>query len=348
MIVDDSIFTRVVVQNILLKDPESRFDIVASAGNGEDALWKLQHQEIDVITLDIEMPGKNGLETLRDIMRIKPKPVVMLSSLTSHGAKSTIDALQLGAVDFILKPNDHHQLKEMQEEIYKKLAVAYRAKNFIPSETQKFRRYGEQGQNKQVTASSDLTHLIAIGVSTGGPVALRTLLHTLPDQFRGGIVIVQHMPEGGMIQSLVKSLDEICPLPVKEAQDGDEIKDGGVWVAPAGFHIEIYKRSGKYHTVLNKRENKTGFVPSVDYLFASMARLPNPPSMIGVILTGMGQDGSNAAHAIKQKGAILIAQNEKTCTVFGMPKKIIEKGLADYVEDIDRIGELLSKIVQKD
>lgn len=348
MIVDDSIFIRAILKQIIESDPENRYKVVASAKDGVDAISKLNSYDIDIITMDIEMPRMNGLEATENIMRTNPKPIIMLSSLTKKGAEETIKALSLGAVDFITKPESQVELGKLKEEIYTKLSIGLTAK------TNNINRHPSVEINRPTqskTKSGALTNLIVLGCSTGGPKALQKIVPQIPRDLPAAIVIVQHMPDGGYTSLLAKHLDASSEVYVKEAEDGDEVKDGMVFISPGGFHTEIFNRGGKYRIVLNKREPVSGHRPSVDVMFASAARLRTGIPLYGVVLTGMGSDGTKGSLSLKSSKATIFAESEETAVIFGMPKQIINKGLADYIlnlEDvIPKITTLLNLTNQK-
>jgi len=356
MIVDDAFMIRVILRNMLESDEQKRFRVVASVLNGVEAVEKASKEEIDVILMDVEMPRKNGLEALKEIMEQKPTPVIMFSSLTKKGAKETIEALSLGAVDFITKstaPMDAKD-KNLKEELYEKIVAASKTnrKNirYMPRTLPKKEEYtievDDKRQKVKAKAGEKVTNIIAIGCSTGGPTALQKVLSQIPKDMKAAIMIVQHMPPGGYTASLAEHLNQMSDFEVKEATDGDEILDGHVYIAPGGFHLELFKRGEKYQCVLNKREPNSGHRPSVDTLFVSISRIKNTVPIYGVILTGMGSDGTNGCHALKRENAIIIAESEKTAVIYGMPKQVVKRGLADYEENLENIVPRLIKIVK--
>lgn len=346
MIVDDAFMIRVLLRNLLEQDDQHRFKVVASAVNGEDAVAKALKENIDVILMDIEMPRKTGLEALKEIMEVKPTPVIMFSSLTKKGAKETIQALSMGAVDFITKDRDiKKNEKQLKEELFEKIIEA---KN-INRKNIRYTRYvatqepATQEPNKPVKGKEgqSLTNLIAIGCSTGGPTALQKILSQLPKDLKAGILIVQHMPEGGYIASLANYLNQVSAFNVKEAVEGDEIVDGAVYIAPGGRHLEVIKRGGKYQCSLNKRQESIGHRPSVDMLYYSLAKIANSVPQTAIILTGMGNDGTNGVTELKKGNVTVITESEKTAVIYGMPKQVEKRGLSDYVKDLDDIVPLL-------
>ena len=352
MIVDDSIFIRAMLKQIIENDPKGQLKVVASAKDGEDAISKLNSFDIDVITMDVEMPKKNGLETVKEIMSTNPKPIVMLSSLTKKGAKETIEALSYGAIDFIAKPEKQMDFIQLKTEICEKLRIASQTKQMkrttYEAISKPLHKYETKGQTQKIQSvqkaqQEQLTNLVLIGCSTGGPKALQTIVSQIPKELPAGMVIVQHMPDGGYTTSLANHLNNNCVFLVKEAEDGDEIKNGTVYVAPGGYHTEIFNRSGKLRIVLNKREPVSGHRPSVDTMFDSGARVDTNVPRYGIVLTGMGSDGTKGSEALKKVGATIIAESEETAVIFGMPKQVINKNLADNVLRLEEIIPHLAK-----
>lgn len=347
MIVDDAFMIRVIMRNILDGDEEGRFKVVASAVNGDDAVQKALKQDIDVILMDIEMPKKTGLEALKEIMEQKPMPIIMFSSLTTKGAKETVEALSLGAVDFITKDKEAKSTdKKLKEELVEKILSATKTNTKVIK-----KNYENQGEIKKienkVEKGEKLTNLIAIGCSTGGPSALLKILSMIPKDLKAGIVIVQHMPEGGYTASLAKHLNNICNFEVKEASEGEEIVDGKVLIAPGGYHLELLKRGNKYQSVLNRREYEVGHRPSVDMLYYSIARITNLLPTYAIIMTGMGSDGTNGCIELKKNNVTVITESEKTSVIYGMPKQVVNKGLSDYQEDLEKIIPRIEKLIKK-
>lgn len=352
MIVDDSLFIRAYLKQIIESDPKKRFTVVASATDGKDALMKLKTEEIDVITMDIEMDRMDGLTALKEIMKTKPTPVIMFSSLTKKGAKETIEALNSGAVDFLCKTEKHVEMAKIKMEIFEKLEYASQIDNQIFKKAAKERKIKpievteKEKKDQLIPTNGKLSNLIALGCSTGGPRALAQFVSQLPKNLKAGIVIVQHMPEGGFTHSLASHLNQSSQFTVKEVEDGDEIVDGCVYIAKGGYHFEVFKRAEKYQAVLNKKDLVSGHRPSVDALFVSIARLENKIPVYGVVLTGMGSDGTNGCHALKREGAKIIVESEKTAIIYGMPKQVAKKGLADYQEDLGMIVPTLVNLIK--
>ena len=345
--IDDSAFIRKLLRDILSTDKD--FATIDQAKNGKEALELIQKNDYDVITLDIEMPILDGISTLKEIMKAKAIPVVMLSSSTKQGAKITLDALELGAVDFITKPQNIFLINEneLKSDIIDKIKSATKV-NLNIMKTPHICSFQKKMQTKQVSNSlnsQSVKTIIAIGTSTGGPRALHEVIPNISANINAPILIVQHMPKG-FTKSLADRLNTVSNINVKEAEDGDILKNGFAYVAPGGQHMKI-KQIGldKFKIYLEDSENISGHKPSVDAMMLSI--LENPvKEVIAVIMTGMGNDGAKGMERLKvEKKAKTIAEDEKTCVVFGMPKSAIETGKVDSIVPLDKIADELNKIM---
>lgn len=338
MIVDDSIFVRVLLRDILESAEEAEIKVVASVSNGKEAIREfMANPDIDVVTLDIKMPEKDGIETLKELMKIRRVPVLMISSLTKNGAKKTIEALSLGAVDFITKENDEmsNSFYDMKKEIRTKLITISKSNTKILPKKE-FKRVDYSKTN--------IDHIIGVGSSTGGPTALRIFLSQIPMGFNAPIIIAQHMPEGSFIQSLAEKLNESTIYTVKQIENGEEVLPGNVYICPGGHSVEVFKRGARLHLVLTKKlETGSPYRPSVDMLFSSIARLDSSIRKTAVVLTGMGDDGSKGALAIYRAGGTILCESEKTAVVYGMPKKAAELEIPKHIADIDKIFKYINK-----
>lgn len=344
MIVDDSAFMRQVISRIAERD--KRILIVGRARNGEEALEKIPLIKPHVITLDVEMPVMGGLEALERIMELYPVPVIMLSSLTAKGAQVTLQALELGAVDFLLKPTEREQLNNMASELLAKIRIAatvpVAAKKFpIPIKPTRSTPY----HIPQMTPGT--IEAVVIGTSTGGPSALQKVVPRLPQKIPAGIVIVQHMPKG-FTRILADRLNQNSLIEVKEAEHGDCVGPGLALVAPAGKQMYL-DRSPKGVIVSLKDEASvtTLFKPSVDVTMLSAAEAYGK-NLLGVIMTGMGNDGLRGFRRIKELGGKTLAEAEETCVVFGMPKAVINAGLADEIHPVDDLAARITHVVGKE
>jgi two-component system chemotaxis response regulator CheB len=354
LIVDDSTFMRKSLSSMLTKDP--RIAIVGMARNGEEALQLVHQLKPDVVTMDVEMPGMNGIDALKRIMAEHPVPVLMVSSLTTEGAGDTLKALELGAVDYIPKQLDGVAMKihDIQDELIAKIVTAaganmsrwLEARGKWPEVTRQTARPSPLApslSSKTVSVTRG-SRVVAIGCSTGGPQALIEVLPAFPSDFPAGIVIVQHMPKT-FTKPFADRMNSLCGLEVKEAADGDEVKPGRILIAPGGVQCRV-KRRTITSTVISLSPNLEHHLhaPSADIMMQSVASVYEERG-IGVILTGMGHDGLEGMKAIKAAKGRTIAQDEKSCIVYGMPKAVVEAGFADKVIPLSGVvGEILNMV----
>ncbi|MBU0993829.1 MAG: chemotaxis response regulator protein-glutamate methylesterase [Proteobacteria bacterium] len=335
LIVDDSAIVRKVLNEELSREKD--IDVIGTAPDPYVARDKIINLKPDVITLDIEMPRMDGLTFLRKLMKYYPIPVIIVSSLTTSGSKMALDALSYGALEVISKPSAAYSVGDMSVQLAEKIrAVATVNVSAIRKEISSEKNDVAQTQIISNALSETTNKIIAIGASTGGTEALRNVLTRMPAN-SPGIVVVQHMP-AKFTTSFAERLDSLCEVHVKEAADGDSVLNGQVLIAPGNFHM-LLKRSGARYYV----EVKTGPMvhhqrPAVDILFKSVAKFAGS-NAVGVILTGMGADGASGMAFMKEAGAKTIAQDEKTCVVFGMPKEAIKTGAVDKVLPIDNIAQ---------
>ena len=349
LVVDDSSFMRKVLSDILGADP--RIEVVGTARDGEDALKKIAALSPQVITLDVEMPKKDGLATLEEIMASNPLPVVMVSSLTQEGAQITLRALSAGAVDFVAKPSGHISLnmKDVSEDLVSKVIAASTARVGAPE-----RRFPRPPAllspppfvKPKGPLSAKKVEILAIAASTGGPRALQQVLCQLPGNFPVPIVIVQHMPKDFTL-SFARRLDSLCDLDVAEGAEGMELRPGLAVVAPGGYHMIVKrKQGGRFHCALSDAPPLLSVKPSANILFLSVADEVGGAA-VGVILTGMGRDGAEGAAALRSKGARIIAESQETCIVYGMPKSAVELGVVDELLPLYSIPEALIRSVRE-
>lgn len=342
LVVDDSAFMRKVISDIINQDP--RMEVVGVGRHGEDAIKKVDEFDPDVITLDVEMPIMSGLEALKVIMNKKPRPVVMISSKTKVGAETTLQAMEAGAVDFITKPSGAISLDidKVADEIREKVFYATKANVAVLNQRD---LVSTQTIKNVPTSKANVQKVIAIGTSTGGPKALKTVISQLPASIRAPIVVVQHMP-AGFTKSLAERLDRLSKLTVKEAKSGDVLQNGHVYIAPGGYHIELKVKSRALMIETTFDEPRKGHRPSVDTMFESLAQI-NQIEVIAVVMTGMGTDGTIGLKELKKRPfCYSIAEAEETCVVFGMPKSIIQHQLADEVVRVENISHYLSEYCQ--
>ena len=338
LVVDDSALMRKLIPAILARD--SSIEVVGTAMDGAFALKKIEELRPDVVTLDLEMPRMDGLEMLRLIMRRAPLPIILFSTHSTKGGYATLKALALGAVDFLAKPKDAAagHLEEIADQLIAKIKVAKRAaKRKLPPVTVKEELPKLAKASRPALAPR---RVIAVGISTGGPNALQYVLSQIPSDFLSTIVVVQHMPEG-FTEMFAKRLDECCPLEVQEARSGDLLLAGRVLICPGNRHMMVRRMPRGDMAVLSDGPPVNGHRPSADVLFHSVAQEFSLMS-VGVLMTGMGEDGAEGLGAIKAAGGMTIAQSEDTCVVSGMPRAAILKGYANKVIPLEGLGTFLA------
>jgi two-component system, chemotaxis family, protein-glutamate methylesterase/glutaminase len=335
LVVDDSALMRKLIPQILAR--ENSIEVVGTAMDGNFALKKIEELNPQVVTLDLEMPGLNGIDTLKAIMRKHRLPVIVVSSHTTAGASTTLKALALGAFDFVAKPQDvSGHMGDIATELINKIKAAAQSKAV------RVHPLGDTDQRVSKPARGPAqppTRIVAIGISTGGPNALQYLLSQLPGDFPGTIVVVQHMPEG-FTEMFARRLDECCALSVKEAVSGDLLVAGRALICPGNRHVKVKKLPLGEVAVLSDDPRVNGHRPSADVLFRSVADEFGPRSL-AVLMTGMGDDGAAGMGLVKAAGGITIAQSEDSCVVFGMPKAAIERGYATRVVALDALPNTL-------
>jgi len=364
LVVDDSAFMRKLISDFF--DGNPKIEVVGTARNGKDAITKIQTLQPDVVTMDVEMPELNGLDALKEIMRVSPVPVIMLSSTTLQGAENALIAIEYGAVDFVAKPSgtisiDLHKIKE--ELVHKVEHAAHVSVSKLrkpkidlqQSFIQKKSTFNDKLFNHKLTTvgtpiaaenrfnKATKKKIILIGTSTGGPRALQEVITKIPSSIKAPILIVQHMP-AGFTKSLADRLNNLSHIKVKEAEKGDILQDGVAYIAPGGSHLKLEKHGASYELVLDQQEPpRSGHRPSVDVLFESVSKISDFDK-IAVIMTGMGSDGSKGLIELKQSGNVMvIAESEKTCIVYGMPKAAVETQLVNEVVEVDKIAETIMK-----
>jgi two-component system, chemotaxis family, protein-glutamate methylesterase/glutaminase len=338
LVVDDSAFMRRVVSDAIAAQPD--MELVGVAINGLDALVKVERLQPDVVTLDVEMPEMDGLTALRHLMSRYPRPVVMLSSQTQDGAVTTLRALSIGAVDFVAKPSgaislDFHRVKD---ELVQKIRVAAKAtvRGLIPAPPARPIAAHPPADTRHLLRNTRFDRLVVIGSSTGGPRALGTLVPALPADGRTAYLIVQHMP-AGFTKSLAERLECSSQLTVREAAQGDQLTAGLALVAPGNFHLRI---SANGSVELDDGPRVHGVRPSVDVTLTSVVERFGK-HVLTAILTGMGQDGAAGAVALHEAGGVVLAEDESTCVVWGMPRAVFERGVADRVVPLDRMADAI-------
>ena len=341
LIVDDSAIVRKVLSEGLSR--ERGIEVVGTAPDPYVARDKIVKLKPDVITLDIEMPRMDGITFLKKLMKYYPLPVIIVSSLTQRGSKLALEALSNGALEVISKPTGSYSVGDMSVQLADKIKAVFHAK--MPSLNQTEINTVSVRTGTQARAMTATTNkIIAIGASTGGTEAIKTVLTGMPHN-SPGIVIVQHMP-AQFTTSFAERLDSLCAISVKEAEDGESVVNGKALIAPGNYHMLLRRSGARYYVQV-----KTGAMvhhqrPSVDVLFKSVADYAGQ-NAVGVILTGMGADGAAGMLKMKEAGARTIAQDEKSCVVFGMPKEAIKMGGAEKVVALNHISQTSLDFVEK-
>lgn len=362
LVVDDSSFMRHGLTTILEQDPEIK--VVGTARDGDEALRKVAELDIDAMTLDVEMPRLNGIETLKRLMATKPVPVLMVSSLTESGAESTLKAMENGALDFIPKTMSNDKDAFANELRHKVKAIA-RKKSLV----RLMHRHSLHGAAPQKPAPLSSQHLsaktaslaspknraphfssrgprdlVVIGVSTGGPPVVQKILSALPADLPACILIAQHMP-ATFTGPFAKRLDVMSKISVTEAVDGDRLKNGHAYVCPGGKHIGIRMKGPLPEVAITDHPRDALYKPTVNVLMESAGKFMGPRT-VGVMLTGMGSDGVDGARILREKGGSLIAQSEDSCVVYGMPKAVVDANLATQILDADEIANAIIAAVR--
>lgn len=353
LVVDDSAFMRKAISIMIGDDPQ--IEVIGTASNGEEGVEKVMALAPDLVTMDIEMPRMDGLTALRKIMADKPTPVMMVSSLTTDGAQATLDALELGAVDFIPKQMSYVSLDivRIKLDLIEKIKYINSHKHTLMSRfrSNRARPAAEQDQKTSkpkpaptrvvtMPAASKTPkkplRVVALGTSTGGPPALQAVIPNLPKNFPVPVLVVQHMPPT-FTKSLANRLNGLSELSVKEAENGERIEAGMVYIAPGDRHMTLEKRGVNHYIRLSTEPSDTLYKPSVDVMMNSVVEFYGGTTL-GVIMTGMGHDGLEGLKKIKAKGGIIIAQDEASCVVYGMPRAAVEAGITDRIAPVDHIA----------
>jgi len=340
LIVDDSS----VVRNILTRElsRDAALQVIGTATDPYVARDKIVELKPDVITLDVEMPRMDGLTFLRKLMRYQPMPVVVVSSLTEGGGDLALEALSLGAVEVMCKPGSAYTVGDLAVELSHKIKAASHVRFDKPRDMPTIPTAPPKPPTSQALRRTT-NKIIAIGTSTGGTEALRQVIPRLPAN-TPGVLIVQHMPEH-FTKSLAASLDRDSAMSVAEAEDGDTVAPGKVLIAPGNQHLLLRRSGAQYYVQVKQGPRVNRHRPSVEVLFKSVARYAGP-NAVGLLMTGMGDDGAAGLLEMKEHGAPTIAQDEASCVVFGMPKIAIELGAADAVVPLDRIADELVRRVE--
>jgi len=351
LIVDDSALMRKALKEIIMTDPS--LEVVGTARDGQDAVEKVHDLKPDVITMDINMPVMDGLTSMQYILNDYPEaPVLIISSLTTEGALTTFEALELGAFDYVAKPSGtvSSNIHIVGREIIQKIKLAYKSANRKSIKDRIKRRSTVATAKKTVPAikasipkSAGLSKIVVIGISTGGPGTLMEVLPMLPPELKAALIVIQHMPPS-FTSSFAKRLDDACQFPFKEAEAGDILQDGRGYLAPGGYQLVVRREGGMLRLSNNP---KTVFMPSVNVTMESVLDAYGGKNVIGVLMTGMGDDGADAMVKIRKAGGMTIAEDESTAVVFGMPREAIERGGAEIIVPSYRIPDEIVRAVNR-
>jgi two-component system, chemotaxis family, protein-glutamate methylesterase/glutaminase len=345
LVVDDSTFIRYTLSQALNEIAEIK--VIGAARDGVEALEMIQQLQPDVVTLDVEMPRLDGLSTLRQIMANYPRPVVMLSSITKEGTVETIQALTYGAVDFITKPTAQTSIRAVIHEIAGKIIRAAQAKVYpvngrtAPTPVAAVSAVTSEADGKRVRPLRKSEPIVLIGTSTGGPRALNEVIPALPADLQAAVIVVQHMP-AGFTRSLAERLNSLSKLRVKEAEPGDRPTVGQVLLAPGGFHMVLNENE---EFTLNQNPPVHGVRPAVDVTLISLVQRYGK-AIIATILTGMGSDGTNGSVLLHSLGGHVIAEQESTCVVWGMPRSVMEAGASNEILPLPEIANGIERAIK--
>jgi two-component system chemotaxis response regulator CheB len=351
LIVDDSALMRRALKEIIMTD--TSLEVVGTARDGQDAIEKVHDLNPDVVTMDINMPVMDGLTSMQHILSDYPEmPVLMVSSITEEGALTTFEALELGAFDYVSKPSGtvSSNIHIVGREIIQKIKLAYKSVN-KKSIRDRIQRRSSVAPTKKFTSvnkvattrNKELLKVVVIGISTGGPGTLMEVLPILPQDLKAAVIIIQHMPPS-FTATFAKRLDGACRIPIKEADAGDVLQNGRGYLAPGGYQL-VLRREGD--TIRLPSSPKTIFMPSVNVTMESVLDTYGGKNVVGVLMTGMGDDGADAMVKIRKAGGITIAEDESTAVVFGMPREAIERGGAEIVVPSYKIADAIIKAVKR-
>ena len=350
LVVDDSAFMRKSLSIMLESDPG--IEVIATAIDGLDGLNKVKNLRPDIVTLDIEMPRMDGLTALKHIMKQSPTPVIMVSSLTTEGADETLKALDFGAVDFIPKASSFVSvaIAAIKEDLIRKVKAFAKNKKSVVNRLNTFHQKSTNSIGARTTSTQSIKPLpranykaVVLGISTGGPISLQKVVPILSPKLNVPTFIVQHMPPK-FTASLAQRLNNMSKLEVKEAENNEIVRNGVVYIAPGGMHMILRKNGISTVISISEMPKETLHRPSVDVLFESAEKVYGK-NVLSIIMTGMGRDGLEGVKKLKAVGAHCIAQDEASCVVYGMPKAIVENGLADTIAPLEEIPNIINKAV---
>lgn len=340
LVVDDSAIVRRILSEQLAQD--NRIEVVGTAPDPYVARDKIVRLQPDVVTLDLEMPRMDGLSFLKKLMEYYPLPVIILSSYTQRGCHNALNALEIGAVEVLSKPGGPYSVGEMGRDLIAKIKIAAKVK--FPRIQLPAIRGRKVSFARKHTELRTTNKVVAIGASTGGTQALTFVLSQLPAD-APGIIIVQHMPEI-FTRTFAERLDEHCDMEVKEAEDGDTVYPGRILIAPGNYHMLLKRSGARYYVTMRSGGQVCYHKPSIEVLFRSVAREAGP-NAVGIIMTGMGSDGARGLLEMHKSGGKTIAQDEKSCVIFGMPAEAIKLDAVDKVVSLEHIGEEMLNMVRQ-
>ncbi len=348
LIVDDSIFIRKRVAEILAETPD--IEVVGQACNGREAVRMVSELQPDVVTMDVEMPEMNGIAAVKQIMEENPTPILMFSVATREGARATLDALEAGAVDFLPKQLDQiNSNRETAKQLFcSRIRLLGQGSKHLKQQLCRNDRGAKPPRDSRPVPASarrlvtQSYSLLVIAASTGGPVAIQKIVSGISDRLAIPVLLIQHMP-GNFTSSFAERLNRDAKIEVREAKHGDPLKPGLALLAPGGYQLEVQGGKASYSVSIRDSRENEHYQPCADVAFASIAEHVRGP-VLAVVLTGMGADGKIGAEQLKKKGASIWAQAEESCTVYGMPKAIVDANLADRVLALDEIARAFARL----
>lgn len=333
LIVDDSAFMRMAIRSMLASSSDIK--IVGDASNGKEAIEKAKSLHPDIIIMDVNMPVMDGLTAVKTIMGTDPVPIIMFSTLTTEGSKEALEALHLGAIDFVTKSESHHDVNKVESELIDKIRNIHRSNPNI-LRLLNMRRFKGEIVRGNWKCSGDFG--VLIGSSTGGPSSLEQVISRLPGDLPAAVFVVQHMPEGNFCRQMAERLNFLSEIEVQEAKNNEKVKTGVVYIAPGGYHMQVRRALDVIRIKLVKGQPIHAVMPAIDVTAETMLNVYGK-NIVASILTGMGVDGAHGFKMIKDEGGSTIACSEDTCVIFGMPKAAIENGAIDIVKPIFEIPE---------
>lgn len=348
LVVDDSAFMRKAITRMIQSDKS--FEVMGTASNGQEALERIAVEKPDIVTMDVEMPKMNGLETLKVITANYQIPVIIVCSVSKSGSDLAIRCLESGAIDIVRKPESYVSMNilDISTDLIQKLKTASHIQSKETSVSSLADSTGSFSNSKiyalPTKISDDSLRIVTIGSSTGGPMALHKILSHIPADLPAAIVIVQHMPPGNFIESLANRLDKYSSFRVRMAQDGDVLYSGLALLGPIGNHVTLEKFNGSYRIRLTRSLENTQHCPSIDVLFQSAGEVVGSNN-ISCVLTGMGSDGTRGLESVHRHGGFVIAESEESCVVYGMPRSAIEAGFVKEILPIKDIPMALRRLV---